>query len=219
MKTLLPTVLAAALFGVTALALSAVATAQAPAAAADGTYVVHLHPMNSNVTGLETAGEARFTVAHGEIAMHINVNHLAPGIMHMQHLHGFPDGKQATCPAAGADVNGDGIIDLHETEAASGTTMLPLQGDPASMQVATDTYPKASASGAFTYDQKVPLAAMSAAFGKTFKGASLDLDHRVLYVHGVLPSAKLASSVASLPGVPAQVTLPIACGQVERVAH
>lgn len=87
------------------------------------------------------------------------------------------------------------------------------------MQIANDTYPHASADGSFEYHETVPLATMTAAFGKAFGGAALDLDHRVVFVHGVLPGVKLATSVASLPGVPAQVTLPIACGQIVRLSR
>jgi hypothetical protein len=39
-----------------------------------------------------------------------------------------------------------------------------------------------------------------------------------VFVHGVAPAAALAGSVASLGTIPAQVTLPIACGKIERVA-
>jgi len=38
-----------------------------------------------------------------------------------------------------------------------------------------------------------------------------------VYIHGVLPNTKLPASVASLGTIPAQVTLPIACGKIERI--
>ncbi len=224
MKPLFRSVLAAELVGVCALVAPATASAAdtlaaAPTAAGDVVYVAHLHPMNSPVTGLKATAEARFVVAHDTLAMRIDAKHLPPGIMHLQHFHGFADNHQATCPTAAADVNGDGIIDLKETEASAGTTMVPFHVDPVGMQILNDTYPKASTKGSFEYRKTVPLADMTAAFGKAFGGAALDLDHRVVFIHGVRPSAKLASSVASLGDVPAQVTLPIACGEIVRLSR
>jgi len=36
-------------------------------------------------------------------------------------------------------------------------------------------------------------------------------------LHGVALDTPLPSTVASLPGLPAQLTLPIACGEITRV--
>lgn len=180
-------------------------------------YVAHLHAMNSKASGHEAMGVALFTVKGDTLTISVKAHGLPPGIMHMQHIHGFTNGNAASCPAENADVNGDGYVDLHETEAASGTTMVPLSGSPANMEIATDTYPKASAEGAYHYKETVSLKALEAAFAKAFPGQKLDLAHRVVYIHGVLPTTKLPSSVASLGTVPAQVTLPIACGKIERV--
>jgi hypothetical protein len=36
-----------------------------------------------------------------------------------------------------------------------------------------------------------------------------------VYIHGVPSATQLPSSVASLGPIPAQVTLPIACGKIE----
>jgi hypothetical protein len=99
----------------------------------------------------------------------------------------------------------------------SGTTMVPFHDDPVSMQIARDTYPKASEEGTFQYRKRVPLSDLQAAFTKAFDAPALDLDRRVVFLHGVIPSTKLPGSVASLGDIPAQVTLPVACGQIERV--
>lgn len=220
MKSFLPAGVAVVLLGACALTLPTLAgAADAPAAAGEVVYVAHLHPLNTSVTGLQTGGEARFVVGHDKLDIRIDAKQLPPGIMHLQHFHGFADNHRATCPTPAADTNGDGIIDLHETEASAGTTMVPFHADPAGMQILNDTYPKATAKGTFEYRKTVPLADMSAAFGKAFGGAALDLDRRVVFVHGVLPATKLASSVASLGDVPAQVTLPIACGEIVRLSR
>jgi hypothetical protein len=137
-------------------------------------------------------------------------------IEHGQHSHGVTDGRQAACPAQSADANGDGIIDVVETGAAAGTTMVPFSGDPVSMDVPHGTYPKASATGTLQYQETVSLSALQAAFAKAFDGQKLDLDRRVVFIHGIPAASKLKASVASLGPIPAQVTLPIACGKISR---
>ncbi len=181
-------------------------------------YVAHLAPLNSKVTGSNASGEARFTIKGDRLTIRIDAKGLPPGIMHLQHFHGFKDNREATCPTPAADVNGDGIIDLIETGPMSGTTMVPFHNDPVSMQIVNDTYPKASAAGSYHYKKTVSLSALKAAFAKAFDDPQLDLDKRVVYIHGIFPSTSLPASVASLGKIPAQVTIPIACGKIERVA-
>jgi hypothetical protein len=186
---------------------------------ASAVYVAHLEPLNSKVAGSDASGEARFSIKGDALTIVIDAKGLPPRIAHLQHFHGFQDNRAAACPAAAEDKNGDGIIDLIETEPVSGTTMVPFHDDPVSMQIVRDTYPKASADGSYHYEKTVSLTALKAAFAKTFKDPELDLDKRVVYIHGIFPSTKLAKSVASLGKIPAQVTLPIACGKIEREAQ
>lgn len=54
-----------------------------------------------------------------------------PSLEHWQHFHGFKDNQEAACQVAAADTNGDGVIDLIETEASAGTKMVPFNADPA----------------------------------------------------------------------------------------
>lgn len=211
------------ILGVLALAASVCAVAAAAQSHTTNkgavVYVAHLHSLNADATGHQASGVARFVERGNRLIITVNMRGVPPGIMHMQHIHGFPDGKQATCATMDADTNQDGFVDLHETEPMSGTTMVPLTADPASMEIATDTYPKASANGTYHYRAVVSLKALEAAFAQKFPGQTLDLARRVVYVHGVLPKTKLPSTVASLGTVPAQVTLPIACGEIERVSR
>jgi hypothetical protein len=141
---------------------------------------------------------------------------LPKDIEHWQHFHGFTNGREAACPMQSADANGDGIIDVVETEAASGTTMVPFSSNPVSMDVAHGAYPKASAAGTVQYQATVSLSALQAAFAKAFDGQKLDLDRRVVFIHGTPAASTLKASVASLGPIPAQVTLPIACGKITR---
>lgn len=158
----------------------------------------------------------RFTVHEDSLTVKVSVHGVPPAIEHWQHFHGFTDGKPAACPTASADVNGDGYVDITETGPASGTTMVPFNGDPVSLEIPTDTYPHASAKGAFGYEKTVSLSALQTAFGKKF-GGQIDLDHRVVQVHGVVEKLALPGSVASLGPIPSRVTIPLACGVIKRI--
>lgn len=200
-----------------AVALPAAAQSSNDGATAD--YIVRLQPMNTAVTDTKATGEARLSIDSGKLTITVTAEGLPPGIMHLQHFHGFKTDRVAHCPTHAADTNGDGIVDLIETNATSGTTMVPFTADPASMKIVTDTYPTASDQGTYTYRQTVPLEKLQQAFANAFEGQNLDFDRRVVYIHGVLPDAGLADSVASLGDIPAHVTLPIACGEIEPVAN
>jgi len=182
------------------------------------TYLAPLHALNTKVTRVETSGDARFSITGDTLTITVNAEKLPPDMMHLQHSHGFKDNRDATCPTEGdADVNHDGIIDLIETETSSGTTMVPFHDDPVSMEIVRDTYPKAGADGAFQYQKTVSLKDLDTAFAKAFGDKGLGLDRRVVFIHGILASTKLPASAASLGTIPAQVTLPIACGEIKRV--
>ncbi len=182
-------------------------------------YVARLLPLNTKVTALKATGAARFTITGNTLTITINVEGVPPGIVHWQHFHGFKDNRDATCPTETADANHDGIIDLVETGPMSGTTMVPFDDDPTGMQIARGTYPEASADGTSQYQKTVSLKALEAAFVKAFGDQELDLDRRVVFIHGVPAATQLPASVASLGTIPAPVTLPIACGKIERVVQ
>lgn len=201
---------------VVGVALTGMAFMPAASAQTSATYVATLHPMNTNITGSQTTGQVRFSIAGDTLTIEADVAGAPPNIEHWQHFHGFVDNRDAACPTATADANHDGVVDLIETGPSSGTTMVPFDADPAAMDVAHGAYPKASADGAYHYRQTVSVKALEAAFAKAFKDQKLDLDRRVVFIHGVLADAKLPKSVASLGPIPAQVTLPIACGKIER---
>ncbi|MBY0226240.1 MAG: hypothetical protein K2Q28_10585 [Hyphomicrobium sp.] len=196
--------------------LPVITVVSAQSAAADR-FVANLKPLNADKIGTSASGTANLETADGKRSITIDAAGLPPGMMHLQHFHGFADGKAATCPTAQADTNGDGFIDLLETETMAGTTMLPFHDQPASLEIASDTYPVADKNGAAKYQHTVLLQDVEKALKEKFESPSLALSSRVIFVHGVAKDMQLPNSVKSLPGVPAQVTLPIACGKIEAV--
>ena len=199
---------------VAAVALGA-ALAGSGAAGAAERYVAKLQPLNADVAGQEATGEATLEVADGQLTIAVEAEGLVPGIAHLQHIHGFPDGS-ASCPTMAADANGDGIVDLIETEASAGTTMVPLHAAPVSLEIPSKTYPVASEEGRISYEATVPLVDLEQALREKFGAKDLALEQRVIFVHGVDPATKLPNSAASLETVPAHITLPVACGEVTR---
>ena len=198
----------------------AAATFSLPAAAwaapAAQSYQVELVPLNASVGG-GGHGTATLTITGDTLTIEAKVQHLSPG-MHMIHIHGFPSGdKAATCATAAQDTNKDGIIDLNETGPVSGTTLIPFDSEPVTLKIASDTYPKADTAGAFQYRASVSVPQLDAALKKQFGIDGLQLDRRVIYVHGVPASSNLPATVKSLPGVPAYLTLPVACGIIRAV--
>jgi hypothetical protein len=183
----------------------------------DAVYVAHLSPVNTKVTGRAATGEASFTIKGDSLTITVNARGVSPNIMHWQHLHGFTDARPAACPTKAADANDDGIIDVIETAPMAQMTMVPFHDDPVSMEIARDTYPKASAKGALRYRKTVSLSALQEAFRKAFGGRKLDLDRRVFMMHGVPADTKRPASVASLGTLPAQVALPISCAGIKRL--
>lgn len=187
---------------------------------ADATYAATLKPLNAAASGAEATGDVTFTISGDQLTIHVTAKGVSPDTEHWQHFHGFAEGdKEATCPTAAEDANSDGIIDLIETEPVAGATMVPLNDDPVRMDIPTDTYPTAGPDGTYTYEKTVSLKAMQDAFAAQFPGQSLDLDRRVVFLHGVAASTALPETVASLGDIPAHVTLPIACGELELVEN
>lgn len=198
------------------LGLATLLTAQ-PTASGEATerYIAKLIPLNADKIGTSASGSADLQVVDGKLIVAIDIAGLTPGLMHLQHFHGFPDGKDATCPTAKEDMNGDGFVDLIETEAVAGTTMLPFHDHPVTLEIPNDTYPVANKNGAASYRHTDSVDELEKALKEKFKAPVLDLAKRVIFVHGVPSDTKLPETVKSLRGVPAQVTIPVACGKIE----
>lgn len=176
-------------------------------------FTATMKEMNPQLTDGNVSGQAILTVDSGLLHIDLIMKGLPAG-MRLAHIHGFMTDEVSTCPAATADTNGDGIIDLLETEPTAGTTLIPFNGDPAGLQILSDTYPVAGEDGLLVYDMTVPLDKLDGAMKDTYKIDDLTLGNRVIFVHGVAEGATLPDTVQSLPGVPATVTVPIACGEV-----
>ncbi|WP_125681608.1 hypothetical protein [Levilactobacillus yonginensis] len=178
-------------------------------------YQANIVPLNDQVIGTAAHGTALFTVNGGSLTINIEMFDTPANLQHWEHFHGFPDGKPAEIATAAQDVNHDGFVDLPETGAVSGTTMVPFNDAPHEMDIPNDAYPVSDANGYFAYTKVVPLAALSKKFKETFNDSDLELDKRVIYIHGVTDDVTLPETVAGAVGhYSTHVTLPIAVGKI-----
>lgn len=181
-------------------------------------YIAPLQPLNANVTGAEPIGLATFIIRGDEMGIYVIAEGLPPGMAHLQHYHGFTEGGEAECPTEAADTNSDGVVDLIETQATAGRTLVPFHDDPASLEglLATDRFPTAT-NGVIDYRETVSVQALESSLQSQYAIDDLSLDERVVFLHGVGPDTNLPDSAQSIADVPAGTTLPIACGEIVRV--
>ncbi|GEK29185.1 hypothetical protein [Furfurilactobacillus siliginis] len=181
-------------------------------------FEADLTPLNAEKIGSAAHGKATFTIANDTLTIHISMDDTPANTEHWEHFHGFADGSDAQIATAAQDVNGDGYVDLIETGVVSGTTMVPFNDQPETLNIPTDTYPVSDANGHFDYTKEVPLLEIEDEFRQTFKDQELALDKRVVYIHGVPQSLVLPDSVAGAVGdYDAHVTLPIAVGKIHKI--
>lgn len=181
-------------------------------------FLAKINPLNADKIGTSAHGTAEFTIEGDVLDIKIEMFETPANTSHWEHFHGFPDGRDAAVATSAQDVNGDGFVDLPETEAVSGTTMVPFDNAPHEMNIPHDAYPTSDANGHFAYQQHVPLDELRAKFKAVFGTDDLDLDKRVVYIHGVPASLGLPATVAGAVGsYDAHTTLPIAVGKIEAI--
>lgn len=187
-------------------------------------YVANLHPLNASAQkALDpdprtprgvARGKAYFRVVNGELHAAVNVSGAEPADgeafpsgLHAQHIHAAD-----RCPPASADVNRDGFVDVLEGVPFYGPILVPLDGEIGNTTSEIPSFPVATGvSGSYAYTATTLLASLVEAIGEP-----LDLPARHVVVHGVDLATPLPASVQSLGGLPAQITLPIACGELSR---
>lgn len=198
----------------------------------DGDYEANLHVLNAAAQNGQdpdradgargvARGKATFSVRNGMVTAMVSADGLESGMIHPQHVH-----AAAACPPAAADVNKDGYVDVIEGVPFYGPILIPLDSDLGSQ--ATGSFPTATGvRGTLEYAASTPLATLLADLNAVdpnpadavikLNGAPLALETRHVVLHGVDAATPLPSTVASLPGLPAYLTLPVACGEIRKV--
>ena len=179
-------------------------------------YRAEILPLNADKIGTSAHGDVEFTIDGDNLHIKLEMFDTPENIRHWEYFHGFPDGKEADIPTMG---HHDGFIDLPETEVVSGTTMVPLDAAPHKMCIPNNNYPVADKTGYYSYEKNVPYHELLAKFKEAFGDDSLQLDKRVVYIHGVPNSLELPDTVGGKINdkYDQHVTLPIAAGKIRKV--
>jgi hypothetical protein len=183
-------------------------------------FQAQLRPLNSDVSHRPVKGQATVRVENGQFTVRVDAKGLEPGIPHPQHIHGKAGLAVGECPDMTADENDDGVIDVIEGVPDYGAVRLTLDGDLSDgpgTQVNSLPNPD-NQGGAITYTASVSLEAVQNGVDDAFGGYELAPGKRHIVLHGVDPETDL-STAQSLGGLPAWLTLPVACGQLTRVGR
>lgn len=182
-----------------------------------GIYRAVLKPLNSAVAG-NTTGTVQIRINGDDVVVESNVIGAPAGVKHLQNIT-----TATACPTT--DTNGDSYIDIAE---AQGKILIPLDSDLSEQLDGMDFGPIANGSGSYVYRRSTTLSMMLAdlrAFDpdpldpvvKISAEQDLNLDGRVLIVHGVDSSTNLPDTVATTGSLTKEQSLPIACAQLVRI--
>lgn len=160
------------------------------------TYTAALDALNdSGVSGMATV-----TVEGDQLTVSIDAAGTVAEQVHAQHIHGGTDGLSSTCPTMDADSDGNGRISVSEGASSYGGILVPLDGslDAAEGLGDLETFPVATANGAYTYDGSIDTGNLAVNEDRSF--ADLSLTNHAIVVHGRRVDGEYAA------------TLPVACG-------
>jgi hypothetical protein len=154
----------------------------AVAAAHEGTrhFVAQLDALNNS----GVSGVAHLTLDGDTLTVTVMATGLEADKLHPQHIHGFANPSNSTCPTIAADANGDGLVSVGEGAPNYGPVLRAL------------TPFTTAPGGTIVYEA-------------TFSGAELDglqplptLQNRAIVIHGLSVAGAYDAS------------LPVACGQI-----
>lgn len=174
---------------------------------AEGSYRALLRPFNNHLNGFLPSGIAEIEVRGDQITVKTLLDDDAR-VVHMQSIH-----IGHRCPiTARDDKNGDSYVDIKEMEAITGEVLIPLDGNLNSAEEGAGQYPMGRG---FTYIKTASLSKLAGDV-KSRTGQNLNLEGRVVVIHGVDPRTKLPETFAVKDGLTAQASAPIACGILKR---
>lgn len=147
-------------------------------------YKTCAYPMN----GSKSVALAYFEVNGNTLKATVLASGVTPNKEHQQHVHGFDDGSNSTCPPMSADENEDGLISMEEGAPFYGKGQLVLNNS-------DESFPTANADGFYTYQRTFDLTNMTLP----------DWDALSVVVHGKNVNGEY------------QASLPVACGEVDNL--
>jgi hypothetical protein len=219
-------------------------SAELPAVAV---YGANLAAVNSQGPASGAKGTAHFEIKDDDFSAHVEASGLAPNTIQAQHVHagsrcpnpgddtnhdGYIDVVEAAAATGkilipldndlGSQVPGRGA----PPNPSPGLTPSPNQPPGAGPG---PNYPKTNSGGEYNYNQSGSYSKMmsdlhqsnpdpNSGMAKLQPGEDLKLEQRVVEIHGVPDDTPLPPTVQSIAGLSPQITLPVACGTIEKIA-
>ena len=175
----------------------------------EGSYRALLRPFNNHLNGFLPSGIAEIEIREDQVTVKTLLDDDGR-VMHMQSIH-----MGNRCPiTARDDQNGDTYVDIKEMEAITGAVLFPLDGDLNSHEEGAGQYPMGRG---FTYIKKASLSKLAGDV-KSRTGQNLNLEGRVIIIHGVDPRTRLPDTFATKDNLTPQAAAPIVCGIIKREA-
>ena len=159
------------------------------------TYKSCLHALpegKSDVSGLKSNGYAYVTLLGNELTTQVYAFDMTPNKRHAQHIHGFANGDDATCPTLAQDADGDGFIQLGEGLGKYGGVQIALEDE-------NGDFPLANAMGQYQYMRTFTLGTD----GNPTVSQMSPLTSKAVVLHGFMYNGEYLG------------TLPVACGELE----
>lgn len=175
--------------------------------ATPGTYYTVLRPVNFHSNGFIPYGQATFTLQNDQLEVNTSLDDDQP-VKHRQTLH-----IGTRCPTSEDDTNGDSFIDYNEAMKVVGKVLMPLDGDINSQADGAEIYPSGRG---MSYSRLASLSKINADL-KLPPGKGIGFEGRVVLIHGTASQSVFPTSLASYPGEPAHISLPVVCGVLKKV--
>jgi hypothetical protein len=179
------------------------------------TYVAKLLPLNEEVAKFSATGMASFVVEPGVVDVSVSVEGLPPLSVHPLVMQGFETGHDTVCPVVDADINGDGVVDGGELEVYAGRVVLPLTRGLAAKSAEDADAAWASGAGRVEFSAQAPREELERVLGMR-SASGIELDQYTVVVYGVHHEAELPASVKPLDSASPHMSVPVACGVLER---
>ncbi|MBA2405576.1 MAG: hypothetical protein H0V66_12440 [Bdellovibrionales bacterium] len=191
---------------------------------ASGNYRAILQAINPELDQNKSFGTATIHVVDDSITIKLNLINAPSGIKHIQSIH-----QVGRCPNQSRDKNNDKVVDVLEGMVDFGKILVPLDGDLATQDAGLDYAPSTNGSGAYSYHEDEVLSSLVADLYtvdanpsdyimKLKSDQKLDLAHASFVVLGVSNSTDVPATAATIHGLPAEATIPIACGAIVKIA-
>lgn len=190
----------------------------------DGQYLAVFQTLNPQITSKITGA---FTFSRekeiDELVGDVRITNAGPDLIHAQSVR---VGRQ--CPTMDNDLNQDGIIDAYEGEVVYGKIFIPLDGDLTTQSSHDGEFPKGDIYGNYIYARVTKFSSFMKDLRNTVDHEGyvklnpmepLEIEGRVVVVHGVDEASGLPSTVRSVGKADAHQSLPIVCGIIQKVIY